>query len=316
MKKKVQLLLCCLSILFYDLVSGAEGASGVYILGCQGPMAGFLPPPGFYLRHDDYFYEGNVDKAVLGGQAAFAIDAHCFLDFTTFSLVTPLKFFGANYAIGAVLPLGKVAVRADVEIEPLSFDLSKKQTDSGYTDMILQPIILGWHFQNLHTIVSLSVFLPTGHYETKRLANIGKNHFAFDFGGGFTWQQLASGIEVSNWMGYTVNLKNKETEYKTGGEFHTELFFGKSLGEIFQLGLVGYYYKQFTGDSGQGALFGSFKGQAIGLGPLLLGNFKVRKTPITFNARYYKEFDTKNRLKGESFFVTFSLPLAVFSSHS
>ncbi len=48
-------------------LKAAEGASGIYVLGAAGPLTGFLPPPGFYLRHDDYFYNGRIDAAPLGG---------------------------------------------------------------------------------------------------------------------------------------------------------------------------------------------------------------------------------------------------------
>jgi len=38
----------------------AESGTGVYLLGYQSSMAGFLPPPGFYLRNDLYLYEGTA----------------------------------------------------------------------------------------------------------------------------------------------------------------------------------------------------------------------------------------------------------------
>jgi hypothetical protein len=38
----------------------AEYGTGVYVLGYQSTMAGYLPPPGFYLRNDLFFYQGNA----------------------------------------------------------------------------------------------------------------------------------------------------------------------------------------------------------------------------------------------------------------
>ncbi|MGL5626180.1 MAG: transporter [Candidatus Rhabdochlamydia sp.] len=105
---------------------------------------------------------------------------------------------------------------------------------------------------------------------------------------------------------------NKKTHYKTGGEFHTELFLGKSMGKNLQIGLVSYLYHQMTEDSGKGALLGSFKGRVMGMGPLILYSFKLCNTPVSVNARYYKEFDVLHRLKGDSVFITFAFPL--FSS--
>ena len=81
----------------------------------------------------------------------------------------------------------------------------------------------------------------------------------------------------------------------------------------FPTGLIGYFYKQWTGDEGEGALLGSFKGNVVGVGPLILYNFKIEEIPININGRYYKEFDMKHRLKGEAAFITFSFPLFTLS---
>ncbi|MGL4539637.1 MAG: SphA family protein [Candidatus Rhabdochlamydia sp.] len=287
-------------------LKAAEGAAGIYVLGSQGPLAGFLPPVGFYIRHDDYFYHGRADIAPLGGKINLDVKARVFLDFTTLTFVTPFQLMKASYAFAVVMPLGKVSIKANI------FNVYKKQTDSGYADMIVYPVMLGWHATNFHVLTSLGIFLPTGHYGKRRLANIGKNHYAADPGVGFTWQNAKYGLEISNWTGYTINFENKKTHYKTGGEFHTELFLGKSMGKNLQIGLVSYLYHQMTGDSGKGALLGSFKGRVIGMGPLILYNFKLCNTPVSVNARYYKEFDVLHRLKGDSVFITFAFPL--FSS--
>lgn len=240
------------------------------------------------------------------------VKAHVFLDFTSLTLVTPYRVMGANYALSVVLPFGKVSVEADAEAQPIHLHASKKQTDSGYTDMIVYPIMLGWHATNFHVLTSLAVFLPTGHYKKGRLANIERNHYAIDPGIGFTWQNTKYGLEISSWIGYTINWKNKKTRYETGGEFHTELFLGKSIGKNLQIGLVSYLYNQVTKDSGKGVLLGSFKGRVIAMGPLILFNFKICNTPVSLSARYYTEFDVLHRLKGDSVFITFALPL--FSS--
>jgi len=39
------------------------------------------------------------------------------------------------------------------------------------------------------------------------------------------------------------------------------------LSKTFALGVRGYYYNQFTGDSGSGAILGDFQGESFGFGP-------------------------------------------------
>jgi hypothetical protein len=65
-------------------------------------------------------------------------------------------------------------------------------------------------------------------------------------------------------------------------------------------GLVGYDYRQLTGDSGSGAVLGPFKGEvdAVGLG--VSGTTLVGKTPVTVNMRTYREFNTEHRWEGNS----------------
>ena len=47
-------------------VRAAEYAQGIYVLGNRGPLAGVIPPPGFYFESETYFYQGD-----LGGNRVF-----------------------------------------------------------------------------------------------------------------------------------------------------------------------------------------------------------------------------------------------------
>jgi hypothetical protein len=66
------------------------------------------------------------------------------------------------------------------------------------------------------------------------------------------------------------------------------------------LGVVGYDYRQITGGSGSGAKLGPFEGSVDAIGPDLSYTSVIDKTPITFNLRYYQEFDAQNHSQGDS----------------
>ena len=91
-------------------------------------------------------------------------------------------------------------------------------------------------------------------------------------------------------LGVTFNFENTATNYKTGDEFHFEWAIGSQLAP----GLVGYDYRQFTGDSGSGAVLGAFEGRvdAIGLGAS--ATTLVGTMPLIINIRGYKEFNAEN----------------------
>jgi hypothetical protein len=104
-------------------------------------------------------------------------------------------------------------------------------------------------------------------------------------------------------LGFTYNFENPDTDYKNGIDSHLDIGVSQFLSEKLQLGAVGYAYYQLTGDSGSGAVLGSFKSRVAGLGPQLGYTFDVGRAPLYVNLRGYWEFAAKYRLEGFSLFV-------------
>ena len=94
-------------------------------------------------------------------------------------------------------------------------------------------------------------------------------------------------------------------------EFHIEAALFYNFSPDFSVGLNGYHYDQLTGDSGAGATLGDFKGRVSALGPGISGTFQVGPAPVSVNLRYFHEFNVKNRLEGDTSWLTISLPLWV-----
>ena len=66
------------------------------------------------------------------------------------------------------------------------------------------------------------------------------------------------------------------------------------------IGVVGYDYREITGDSGSGAKLGPFEGSVDAVGAGLSYTTAIDKTPVIFNLRYYHEYDGKDRFLGDS----------------
>jgi hypothetical protein len=64
-------------------------------------------------------------------------------------------------------------------------------------------------------------------------------------------------------------------------------------------GLSGYYYKQVTADSGEGATLGDFKGKAVGLGPVVSYATSLWDNDTVFELKWLHEVETENRLQGD-----------------
>ncbi|MET0347379.1 MAG: transporter, partial [Methyloceanibacter sp.] len=74
----------------------------------------------------------------------------------------------------------------------------------------------------------------------------------------------------------------------------------KNLGR-WGVGLSAYAMIQTTPDTGAGARLGAFESRVNGIGPLVTYTLGDPKDPLTFIAKYYKEFDAENTFEGESF---------------
>lgn len=74
-------------------------------------------------------------------------------------------------------------------------------------------------------------------------------------------------------------------------------------------GLVGYFYRQLSGDSGSGALLGDFKSRTNAVGPQVGYFFPFGGGKGYVNLKGYYEFDVSHRTEGWNVWLTIALPL-------
>ena len=147
--------------------------------------------------------------------------------------------------------------------------------------------------------------IAVGAYESTRLSNIGIGHGAIDAGGGYTYFNPATGHEFSGVLGFTYNFQNQSTQYQNGVDMHFDWGASQFLTKQFQVGLVGYVYKEIGCDSGSGDRVGCFQSQVVGVGPQLGFIFPVGDMQGYINLKGYKEFAAENRPDGWNTWVTF-----------
>lgn len=296
----------------------ADGGAGVYLLGKRGPLAAFVPKPGWYFTDDVYFYDaGSSDFLPLGDRLVQKADAEALINIAQFTLVTDATVWGGRLAFSGVLPYVRVEVQARGEVElPDGTPVARKKRDSvtGIGDPAFGAA-LGWKNREGDRFrawsVYSSIFAPWGDYEVGRIANIGKNRWALDVGAAYTMANFSGGREFSSVLGFTFNGDNEDTDYETGTEMHLEIAGKQHLPKGWSFGVVGYWYEQLTGDGNNPALLGDFKGRVIALGPELSYQITASKThPVTLDLRWYHEFEAKNRLEGDAVFLTVSVPLS------
>ena len=318
----------------------AEDATNFYLLGSKGPMAGFLPPPGTYVLDYEYFYTGNASGRAAEGvalnrlgpprtttgaeltlEANINVDGRAIYSMPSVLWIAPQEVSGGHVGVGLIVPIGWKRVDADVDALatlslPIGITLQRgrrfdiEDSSSNFGDPIPNAVI-GWHRGNWYWNIGGLLNVPIGEYEKENIANIGFGRWAFDATAAVTWLDPSTGFEASSAAGFTFNGENPETDYRTGTEFHAEFALMQHFSRQLSLGVSGYYYEQVTGDSGAGAVLGSFKGRVTAVGPSATYTFQLGKLPLATGLRWYREFDTENRLEGDAVFLSATMPLSM-----
>jgi hypothetical protein len=273
------------------LAHATEGGGGAYANGSEGFMTGALPPPGSYLVSYNTYY--SADR--------FANSSPVFDDFSVSTTATILRaihvtdktILGGNWAMHAFL------VAADVNVD---MGNGVRQSRAGMGDFIFSPLAVGWHAGNWHWIAAVDLYLPTGRYDKDNLANIGRNYVTVEPLFAFTYRN-PEGYEFSMKTMFDHNYENRDTRYRSGNELHADFVAAKHFGN-WGVGLGGYAYRQVSGDSGEGAVLGDFKGRAMALGPQVTYS---TSNGLNLQGRYQREFDVLNRPEGDKLWLNVAL---------
>ena len=175
----------------------------------------------------------------------------------------------------------------------------------GFGDLVPQAS-LRWNNGAHNWMTYITGDIPVGAYDSTRLSNLGIGHGAIDAGGGYTYLNLQTGHEFSGVLGFTYNFTNQSTQYQNGVDMHFDWAASQFLTKQFQVGVVGYVYKEVGCDSGSGDRVGCFPSQVVGAGPQL--GFIIPLTTETqgyLNLKSYWEFANQNRPAGWNGWVTF-----------
>jgi hypothetical protein len=271
-----------------------EGGGGAYPNGCDNFVSGALPPPGTYFLDYATYYTANKFRGENGDGLIPDFKIHAIANVFRFVHVTNHKVLGGNWGMHIAIPI--------VHLDVTAGGRSQNRTSIG--DTIIDPFVFAWHAKNWHWLTGLEVLVPVGSYDTKDLANIGRNYWTFEPIFAATYLS-DSGFEVSVKFLYDINTKNNDTNYKSGQEFHIDYTVAKKFNNI-SAGLGGYYYKQISDDEQYGIKVApdGKRGQVFAIGPQVKYDFKK----MFLVATYATEMSVKNRPDGDKFWLKFFYP--------
>jgi hypothetical protein len=289
--------------LFIPALQAKEGGDQ-YPNGAENWFAGALPPHGTFFI--DYFgvYTGQLRNGsghrVQSGEATPSVSA--IFDAVRLVRVTEVKLFGASWGMHVIAP-----------VVDQSIDLGGTNSRVGIGDLIVDPLILGWHGERWSAAAGLDVGLPTGHFDKNDpRVSIGANYVSFEPLFAFTYFPKG-GWETSAKLMYNTKTTNGRTDYHSGDEFHADYAAGKHIG-AWSIGASGYVLKQLTDDTVAGKAVAEASGlwtagrcgQALAVGPSVA---YTNKRHMTFIAQWQHEMLVRNRFSGDKLWFKIVLPL-------
>ncbi len=277
----------------------AEGGFSFYLPGLAGDIAlAQSAEPGLQVANTVFFLSGDAGAAVLQGKVNAGLDITMALDIVSASYTFEQKVLGATYTVGAAIPFGYAKLEATITTAGGGSSFAERDSFN-IADIALVPLELTWTIDNFSIQLGEAIYAPTGAYDVDEVVNIGLNHWGFDTTLAVTYFNPETGTEVSVAPGVIFNTENDDTDYQTGTEFHLDFTANQFLSETFALGIRGYYYNQFTGDSGSGARLGDFQGESFGLGPGFIWFPAFADGKLAVLGKWIHDFDATNRFESD-----------------
>ncbi len=279
--------------------TAAEYTFTTYGLGGMAFGAGVTPPPGTYLSTAMSFYTGSISGSIdIGGQIFNAGAKADILLVTSSGLFVPdWNVLGGHLGLGVNVPAGQMEIEATASLGPLS--TTRTTSGAGLGDVTTR-LQLGWQLGDFAHLVYMQAVAPTGRYDVGLSPILGLNRPGIDTGWAFTWSDKRTKLQFNGAVGFNFNFENTATNYLSGNEVHFEWAIGPEVCQGLVIGVVGYDWRQLTGDSGAGALLGPFEGSVDAIGPGLSYTTAINKTPLIINVRHYEEFNAERRIEGNA----------------
>lgn len=249
------------------------------------------------------------------------------------SLVDMFVAYGANSAVdrhGNAIPLGldldalagmlAASVTVDLFRLPISYTASlgvpmahvhasttrpEASLDRfGLGDVFAQPIKLGFRMWRVDIVAGYAFYAPTGRFEQQ--GGIGRGHWTHQVSlGGAVYFDGARTWSLSALASHDTNTKKRDVDITRGDTIQIQGGLGKTLFQIFRIGVAGYWLEQTTDDAGSNlpAVFRGARDRVFGLGPELDVAIPQMKGRIV--ARYEHDFGVLSRPEGQIFTLTF-----------
>jgi hypothetical protein len=265
---------------------------GHYIGGFTGLENGSSAPPGFYAAAFGLVEPVNSIKGA-NGNTVLRPDINVGGIIAAYSLVLPKKILGGDYGFAFMVPVLNTRFNSNL------FNASAES--AGVSDVLFEPVGLGWQKNKADYTVNYSWYAPSGDFDPNSPLNTGLGFWEHQIQAGLTYnldkQKLWNASGLTTWE---INHSKLGTDIKPGPIFTGEYSFGRRFFKHqMNAGIVGFASQKLSPDSGSdiSPLVRGYLDRAFGAG----GEWKYTdiKHKLAFDVRYEQEFGVELRTSGK-----------------
>jgi hypothetical protein len=256
----------------------------------EGIKAASLPPPGFYVRDYNYFYWANSLNDSSGNKIDQAnLYAFTYANLPRLMWITDTKFLGGYVGVDGFLPIVSEQVNA----------MGSGSHNFGIGDLFVEGT-LSWHTKQFDFAVGSGVDMPTGDSPGKPGPSTepGLGYYTFMQTAGATWyidEEKTWAVSALN--RFEFNTEQRFTEVTYGDAYTLEWGVSKTMEKVIDVGAVGYYQQQVTGDSN-----GQPLNRVAAVGPEI--SVAIPQVMFFVSLRYEYEFMAYSRAQGNDVTLT------------
>jgi hypothetical protein len=290
---------------------------GQWVPGQFGLNAGVIPDPGFTYANLALNYSASQLNNANGNRIPGINGTYSFwVDENIFYYVPKYKFLGGYFMPYIALNYANGEVVANIT----GTSLSTGGGGSGFADMYVQPLNLGWHLKRADANIGYAFTAPTGRFTQGASDNVGSGYWGNNITSGTTFyitkNKATSANLTTDWE---IHGQKSGTNITPGQAFTMEWGLGqvlplkKDFSRLLQLGFVGYDQWQVSHSSGTLApgipefSLPFYSVHAIGV----QANFVLPAKNFAAFFKYYDEYHALARPQGRTIDFGFSWTLRI-----
>lgn len=299
----VAVLLCSLTI--SSPSNAREG--GHYSAGVANIRDFEVPPEGFYYEQYNIFYHSDqfknrrgdkVDSINLRGvDIEVEPDVELFAIAPTFLWSTDYKILGANYAAYVQPTLGTTSVGASLSSRNIGLEVDDSQFGIG--DVFVQPLWLGWNFDQAHLSFGYGFYAPVGVFDADDADNIGLGFWTNQFQlGGYYYLDKERATALMLTTTYEIHSNKQDVDITPGNHFSLDWGISQYLSERLEVGVTGYSQWQVEDDTGSDTtLDPTARTEVHAVGGQI--SYWPLKEKLNIAVRYLHEYAAETRFEGD-----------------